>query len=106
MDNGQTQTQAAEVINAPGILVGWPNAFSALPVMKEVLAFARISTRIWLCARVRASLRLAERPGVEAGRGTMPCVSKLLGAHIRWPCAAPEKRCGRHRPHQRLTHFQ
>ena len=36
MDNGLTQAQAAEVITDLAFYVGWPNAFSALPVAKEV----------------------------------------------------------------------
>lgn len=36
MDNGLTQRQAAEVITHLAFYVGWPNAFSALPVAKEV----------------------------------------------------------------------
>jgi len=36
MDNGLTQQQAAEVITHLAFYVGWPNAFSALPVAKEV----------------------------------------------------------------------
>jgi 4-carboxymuconolactone decarboxylase len=36
MDNGLTQGQAAEVITHLAFYVGWPNAFSALPVAKEV----------------------------------------------------------------------
>jgi alkylhydroperoxidase/carboxymuconolactone decarboxylase family protein YurZ len=37
MDNGLTQTEAAEVITHLAFYVGWPNdAFSALPVAKEV----------------------------------------------------------------------
>jgi 4-carboxymuconolactone decarboxylase len=36
MDNGLTQTQAAEVITHLAFYVGWPNTFSALPVAKEV----------------------------------------------------------------------
>jgi 4-carboxymuconolactone decarboxylase len=36
MDNGLTQAQAAEVIAHLAFYVGWPNAFSALPVAKEV----------------------------------------------------------------------
>lgn len=36
MDNGLTQTQAAEVITHLAFYVGWPNAFSALPVAKDV----------------------------------------------------------------------
>src|SRR5438874_4116898 len=36
MDNGLTQTQAAEVITHSAFYVGWPNAFSALPIAKEV----------------------------------------------------------------------
>ena len=36
MDNGLTQTQAAEVVTHLAFYAGWPNAFSALPVVKEV----------------------------------------------------------------------
>jgi 4-carboxymuconolactone decarboxylase len=36
MDNGLTQSQAAEAITHLAFYVGWPNAFSALPVAKEV----------------------------------------------------------------------
>src|SRR6266705_2181083 len=36
MDNGLTQAEAAEVITHLAFYVGWPNAFSALPVAKEV----------------------------------------------------------------------
>lgn len=36
MDHGLTQAQAAEVITHLAFYVGWPNAFSALPVAKEV----------------------------------------------------------------------
>ena len=36
MDNGLTQAQAAEVVTHLAFYVGWPNAFSALPVVKEV----------------------------------------------------------------------
>ena len=36
MDNGLTQAQAAEVITHLAFYAGWPNAFSALPVAKEV----------------------------------------------------------------------
>ncbi len=36
MDNGVTQAEAAEVITHLAFYVGWPNAFSALPVAKEV----------------------------------------------------------------------
>jgi 4-carboxymuconolactone decarboxylase len=36
MDNGLTQVQAAEVITHLAFYTGWPNAFSALPVAKEV----------------------------------------------------------------------
>ncbi len=36
MDNGLTQSQAAEVITHLAFYAGWPNAFSALPVAKEV----------------------------------------------------------------------
>jgi 4-carboxymuconolactone decarboxylase len=36
MDNGLTQTQAAEVVTHLAFYAGWPNAFSALPVAKDV----------------------------------------------------------------------
>jgi 4-carboxymuconolactone decarboxylase len=36
MDNGLTQQQAGEVITHLAFYVGWPNAFSAMPVAKEV----------------------------------------------------------------------
>ena len=36
MDNGLTQTQSAEVVTHLAFYAGWPNAFSALPVMKDV----------------------------------------------------------------------
>ena len=36
MDNGLTQTEAGEVIAQLAFYAGWPNAFSAMPVAKEV----------------------------------------------------------------------
>ncbi len=36
MDNGLTEAQAAEVVTHLAFYVGWPNAFSALPVAKDV----------------------------------------------------------------------
>lgn len=36
MDHGLTQAQAAEVITHLAFYVGWPNAFSTLPVAKDV----------------------------------------------------------------------
>jgi 4-carboxymuconolactone decarboxylase len=36
MDNGLTQAQAAETISHLAFYVGWPSAFSALPVAKDV----------------------------------------------------------------------
>lgn len=36
MDNGLTQQQAGEVITHLAFYVGWPNAFSTLPVAKDV----------------------------------------------------------------------
>ena len=36
MDNGLTQAQAVEVITHLAFYAGWPNAFSALPVAKDV----------------------------------------------------------------------
>ena len=37
MDNGLTQEQAGEVVTQLAFYAGWPNAFSALPVVKEVI---------------------------------------------------------------------
>lgn len=36
MDNGLTQEQASEVLTHLAFYSGWPNAFSALPIVKEV----------------------------------------------------------------------
>ena len=36
MDNGMTREQASEVLTHLAFYAGWPNAFSALPVFKEV----------------------------------------------------------------------
>jgi 4-carboxymuconolactone decarboxylase len=36
MDNGLTQSQASEVLTHIAFYAGWPNAFSALPVVREV----------------------------------------------------------------------
>jgi 4-carboxymuconolactone decarboxylase len=36
MDNGPTQGQASEVLMHIAFYAGWPNAFSALPVVKDV----------------------------------------------------------------------
>src|SRR5258708_3085391 len=36
MDNGLTQAQASEVLTHVAFYAGWPNAFSALPVVEEV----------------------------------------------------------------------
>ncbi len=36
MDNGLTQSEASEVVTHIAFYAGWPNAFSALPVVKEV----------------------------------------------------------------------
>ena len=38
MDNGQTDEQASEVLTHVAFYAGWPCAFSALPVFKEVFA--------------------------------------------------------------------
>jgi 4-carboxymuconolactone decarboxylase len=37
MDNGLTEEQAGEVVTHLAFYAGWPNAFSALPVVKEVI---------------------------------------------------------------------
>ena len=36
MDNGLTQTQAADVITHLAFHAGWPNAMSAAPIAKDV----------------------------------------------------------------------
>jgi 4-carboxymuconolactone decarboxylase len=36
MDNGLTQEQVAEAVTHLAFYAGWPNAISALPVVKEV----------------------------------------------------------------------
>src|SRR2546426_11002790 len=36
MDNGLTHSQASEVLTHVAFYAGWPNAFSALPIVKEV----------------------------------------------------------------------
>jgi 4-carboxymuconolactone decarboxylase len=36
MDNGLTQEQAGEVVAHLAFYAGWPNAFSAAPVFKDV----------------------------------------------------------------------
>jgi 4-carboxymuconolactone decarboxylase len=36
MDNGLTKEQASEVLTHLAFYAGWPNAFSALPIVKEV----------------------------------------------------------------------
>ena len=38
MDNGLTQTEAAEAITQLAFYVGWPNVFSAMPVARDVFA--------------------------------------------------------------------
>jgi alkylhydroperoxidase/carboxymuconolactone decarboxylase family protein YurZ len=38
MDNGLTQTQAAEVVTHLAFYAGWPRAMSAVPVLKDVFA--------------------------------------------------------------------
>ena len=36
MDNGLTQSEASEIVSHIAFYAGWPNAFSALPVFKDV----------------------------------------------------------------------
>jgi 4-carboxymuconolactone decarboxylase len=36
MDNGLTQSEAGEVVTQVAFYAGWPNSFSALPVVKDV----------------------------------------------------------------------
>ncbi|WGR91150.1 carboxymuconolactone decarboxylase family protein [Bradyrhizobium sp. ISRA443] len=38
MDNGLTRTEAGEMLAQLAFYAGWPNAFSALPVVKDVIA--------------------------------------------------------------------
>ena len=38
MDNGLTQSEAAETLNHLAFFAGWPRVFSALPVAREVFA--------------------------------------------------------------------
>jgi putative intracellular protease/amidase/alkylhydroperoxidase/carboxymuconolactone decarboxylase family protein YurZ len=38
MDNGLTKAQASELLTHIAFYAGWPNAFSAVPVVKEILA--------------------------------------------------------------------
>jgi 4-carboxymuconolactone decarboxylase len=45
MDNGLTQEQAGEVITHLAFYVGWPNAFSAMPVAKDVFEKRTRATR-------------------------------------------------------------
>jgi 4-carboxymuconolactone decarboxylase len=41
MDNGLTQEQASEVLTHLAFYAGWPNVFSALPVVKGVFESRR-----------------------------------------------------------------
>ena len=36
MDNGLTQSETSEIVTHLAFYTGWPNAFSALPAVKEV----------------------------------------------------------------------
>jgi 4-carboxymuconolactone decarboxylase len=36
MDNGLTKPQASEMLTQLAFYAGWPNVFSALPVVKEI----------------------------------------------------------------------
>lgn len=36
MDNGLTKTEASEVLTQLAFYAGWPNEFSALPIVKGV----------------------------------------------------------------------
>jgi 4-carboxymuconolactone decarboxylase len=38
MDAGLTKAQASEMLTQLAFYAGWPNAFSALPVVKDVFA--------------------------------------------------------------------
>jgi 4-carboxymuconolactone decarboxylase len=44
MDNGLTQTEASEALTQLAFYTGWPNVFTALPVVKEVFAARPDST--------------------------------------------------------------
>ncbi|HET7105037.1 MAG TPA: carboxymuconolactone decarboxylase family protein [Terracidiphilus sp.] len=37
IDNGLTSTEAGEIVTHIAFYAGWPNAFSAAPVVKDVL---------------------------------------------------------------------
>ena len=37
MNNGLTSVEAGEILTQLAFYAGWPNVFSALPVVKEVL---------------------------------------------------------------------
>jgi 4-carboxymuconolactone decarboxylase len=45
MDNGLTQVEAGEVLGHLAFYVGWPNAFSAAPVFKDVFEKRASSSR-------------------------------------------------------------
>ncbi len=45
MDNGLTQPEASEVVTHLAFYAGWPNAFSALPLVKDVFEKRRGSER-------------------------------------------------------------
>ena len=57
MDNGLTQAQAAEVITHLAFYAGWPNAFSALPVVKDVSRNVLTNT-FWECPASRQFMPL------------------------------------------------
>jgi 4-carboxymuconolactone decarboxylase len=38
MDNGLTETEAAEAITQLAFYAGWPNVFSAMPIARDVFA--------------------------------------------------------------------
>jgi 4-carboxymuconolactone decarboxylase len=37
MDNGLTASEAGEIVTHIAFYAGWPNAFSAAPVVKDIL---------------------------------------------------------------------
>ncbi|MGA8489909.1 MAG: carboxymuconolactone decarboxylase family protein [Terriglobales bacterium] len=64
MDNGLTQPQASEVITHIAFYAGWPNAFSALPVVKEVFEKRQRSPSL----STHPSITLVNRPALKRAR--------------------------------------
>jgi 4-carboxymuconolactone decarboxylase len=69
MDNGLTQAQAAEVVTHLAFYAGWPNAFSALPVVKDVFGGINWSSN---CPTKPAREMNSFLDSCPFGRGTNP----------------------------------